>query len=457
MTGSRPRPETRRHSPAGGRPGAAGTTAGRPPAPGRPGEGGDPGGIGRGGRPRRRRPGRVVTAGDGTELVEPDLPRTARERTGRLRTGWTTGTCASAAAKAATAALLAGVPQREVEIPLPGGDRRVVFPVESCTLEEDTATAVVVKDAGDDPDCTDGAHLTATVCLTEVPGVHLEGGRGVGRVTKPGLGLRVGGPAINPVPRRMITAAVGEAVDLAGRGVIVVISVPEGERMARKTTNRRLGILGGISILGTTGVVRPFSTASWRASVLQAVDVMGLQGESLCVLTTGSRTEKAARRLLPALPEVCLVEVGDFTGAAVTRCVERGVARLLFVGMAGKLAKLGAGVMMTHYTRSAVDTDYLAAVTRRSGGGEDLAATVAGANTGRHAFELWSRAGLAGPAASALCADVAANLTAWSEGRIEAHAVLVDFEELTPVGASPGALDLVGEFTGRHTGEADHG
>src|SRR5439155_19510032 len=136
-----------------------------------------------------------------------------------------------------------------------------------------------------------------------------DGGVGVGVVTKPGLGLEPGGPAINPVPRRMITQAVGEAVDLASRGVRVVISVPDGERMARKTTNARLGILGGISILGTTGIVRPFSTESWRASVLQAISGMAAQGERTLVLSTGGRTERAAMRLRPDLAEVCFVEV----------------------------------------------------------------------------------------------------------------------------------------------------
>ena len=149
----------------------------------------------------------------------------------------------------------------------------------------------------------------------------------MGVVTKPGLGLEPGAPAINPVPRQMITQAVGEVVDLAANGIEVVISVPDGERMARKTTNARLGILGGISILGTTGIVRPFSTASWRASVEQAISVLAAQGEDTVVLCTGGRTEKGAMALLPQLPEVCFVEVGDFTGAALRQAAEHGVDR----------------------------------------------------------------------------------------------------------------------------------
>jgi len=352
----------------------------------------------------------------GPELREPDLPRTAKTRGQALRTGWTTGTCAAAAAKAAATALRTGQVQRTVEIALPSG-RRVRFPVESCTLapyprrgeaaRAERADAVVVKDAGDDPDVTHGAHLTATVSWRAAPGIELDGGVGVGVVTKPGLGLELGAPAINPVPRKMITEAVGEAIDLAALGVRVVISVPGGERMARKTTNARLGIIGGISILGTTGIVRPFSTASWRASVEQAVSVLAAQGETTAVLCTGGRTEKAAMALLPGLPEVCFIEVGDFTGAALRQVVTHGVASVVFVGMAGKLAKLAGGVLMTHYTRSKVPHALLGEITRTAGGGADLAARVEAANTARHAAELWEEAGMLEAAGTELCGRVA--------------------------------------------------
>lgn len=394
-------------------------------------------------------------------LVEPDLPRTAKVRTGALRTGWTTGTCATAATKAALTMLVTDEVQTHVEIALPSG-QRVGFPVERCEqIQPGTTEAVVVKDAGDDPDVTNGAHLTATVAWADEPGVHIWGGDGVGTVTRPGLGLEIGGPAINGTPRHMIRGAVAEVIDHDARGVDVVISVPDGKQMAKRTTNARLGIIGGISILGTTGIVRPFSTASWRASVLQAIDVMAAQGEDVCVLSTGGRTERAAMRLLPGHDEVVFVEVGDFTGAAITRCVERGIDRVAFVGMAGKLAKLGAGVLMTHYTRSRVDTDYLAEVTRRAGGDADLVATVAGANTGRHAFELWTAAGVAGPAADVLCTDVAANLSGWAHETgatgFRAHAVLVDFDTLEPVGSSPGALAHLATMRARQAQGANRG
>jgi len=359
----------------------------------------------------------------GPELREPDLPRTARVRRGALRTGWTTGTCSAAAAKAATAALVTQAVQRSVEVALP--DARVVpFAVERCEVTPDRAEAVVVKDAGDDPDVTHGAHLTATVRWAAQPGVHLEGGVGVGVVTKPGLGLEVGGPAINPVPRQMIRDNVGAVVDLGAQGVQVTISVPDGEARARRTTNARLGILGGISILGTTGVVRPFSTESWRASVVQAVSVMAAQGEPTLVLATGGRTEKAAMRMLPDLPELCFVEVGDFTGAALRQAAADGLREVVFVGMAGKLTKLASGVLMTHYTRSKVDTGVLVEVTREAGGDEALAEAVRTANTARHAYELWEAAALLRPAGDLLCARVAEVLQRFSG--LSARVALVD-------------------------------
>lgn len=365
------------------------------------------------------------------ELREPDLPRTAKVRTGALRTGWTTGTCSAAAAKAATTALLTQQPQRRVEVVLPAG-RRVEFAVERCDVEPARAEAVVVKDAGDDPDVTHGAHLTATVRWADRPGLQLDGGVGVGVVTKAGLGLEVGGPAINPVPRRMIRDNVGEVVDLTQQGVRVVISVPDGERRARKTTNARLGILGGISILGTTGIVRPFSTASWRASVVQAVSVMAAQGERTLVLATGGRTEKAAMRMLPQLPQVCFVEVGDFTGAALREAAGKGLSDVVFVGMAGKLTKLASGVLMTHYTRSKVDLSVLADIT-----GEvqpSLVDAVRGANTARHVYELWAAGGVLRPCGDRLCARVAAVLTRFSG--LPSRVALVDPEGAGVVAAT---------------------
>jgi cobalt-precorrin-5B (C1)-methyltransferase len=378
------------------------------------------------------------------KLREPAMPPSMEKVRGeRLRTGWTTGTCAAAAAKAAAKALLTGEPQEKVSVKLPGKgeERRVFFEVERCEVESSWAEAVVVKDAGDDPDVTHGAHLTARVSWREEPGLELDRGEGVGVVTKPGLGLPVGGSAINEIPRRMISYSVEEVLDPEERGVRVVISAPGGERMAEKTTNARLGIVGGISILGTTGIVRPFSTAAWAASVVQAINVMGAQGHETFVLSTGGLTEKAAMCLLPDLEEVCFIEVGDFTGQAIKQAVRNGLKRGFFVGMAGKLAKLAAGIMMTHWTRSKVDNDLLAEITREAGGSPALIGDVERANTARHAYELWRAANLE-RAPHLLCKRVAENLREYAEGELEIHAVMVDFDTLEPVGASPGALEL---------------
>ena len=378
------------------------------------------------------------------KLREPSMPPSMERVKGeRLRTGWTTGTCAAAAAKAAARALLTGEPQNRVDVKLPGKgkERRVSFDVERCEVGGSWAEAVVVKDAGDDPDVTHGAQLTARVSWRGEPGLELDRGEGVGVVTKQGLGLPVGGPAINEVPWRMISYSVEEVLELTDRGVRVVISVPGGEKMAQKTTNARLGIVGGISILGTTGIVRPFSTAAWAASVVQAIDVMGAQGYDTFVLSTGGLTERAAMRLLPDLEEVCFIEVGDFTGQAIKQAVRNGLERGFFVGMAGKLAKLAAGVMMTHWTRSKVDNELLSEITREAGGSPGLVEEVEGANTARHAYELWRAAGLE-RAPHLLCERVAVNLREYAGGKVEVHAIMVDFDTLESVGASPGALEL---------------
>jgi len=379
--------------------------------------------------------------------VEPPLaPEVAAA--GGLRTGWTTGTCAAAAAKAALTGLVTGVAPLEVEVGLPGG-RRVSFPVEA----EPPNRCVVVKDAGDDPDCTDGARMTAEVAWAGpvrrsgedrarvVSGIStgpappgkedgialrtvLRAGAGVGVVTMPGLGLPAGEPSITAVPRRMIAAALAE-VD--PRPVVVTFSVPGGEAMAAKTSNARLGIVGGISILGTTGVVKPFSTAAYRASVLQQIDVAAAQGADVIVLCTGSRSDDFAQRALPHLPPVCFVEVGDFTGIALRRAARNGLSRVIWVGMIGKITKLAAGVMMTHYRRSAVDTDLLAAVAREAGAPEAVVAAATETNTARHFFETCTAVGSIEPL-RLLCRRAADACRSHVGDALEVDVVCVDFE-----------------------------
>ena len=356
---------------------------------------------------------------------EPELDPDVAARRHGLRTGWTTGTCASAAAKAAAMGLVTGAAPDDVDVALPGG-RRVSFPVEVGEPAE-PSRCVVVKDAGDDPDCTDGARMTATVQWSS-PGspaaTELRAGSGIGTVTRPGLGLPVGAPAINPVPRRMILAALAEVTD---RPVVVTFSVPGGEDMAARTSNARLGIVGGISILGTTGIVRPFSTAAYRASVVQQIDVAAAQGERTIVLATGSRSEQAALRLRPDLPDVCVVEVGDFTGIALRRAVAAGMDHAVFVGMAGKIAKLAAGVMMTHFHRSRVDGSLLAEVAVAAGAPEDVVEAATATATARHFFEACAAAGVVEPL-RLLCERARAACVAHASGALRVEVVMVDFE-----------------------------
>ncbi|TML38684.1 MAG: cobalt-precorrin-5B (C(1))-methyltransferase [Actinobacteria bacterium] len=359
---------------------------------------------------------RVPRAGAG-QAVEPGPdPRPGP----RLRTGWTTGTCASAAAKAAALGLVDGAPPDRVVVTLPDG-RRVGFAVEVESINR----CVVVKDAGDDPDCTNGARMTAEVAAApEGTVTGMRAGPGVGTVTLPGLGLAVGSPAINPVPRRMILSALAEVTD---QPLDVTLSVPGGEAMAEHTSNARLGIVGGISVLGTTGIVRPFSTASWRASVVQQVDVAAAQGERTIVLATGSRSDVAAQRLLPRLPTVCFVEVGDFTGIALRRAAAAGMRRAVFVGMAGKIAKLAAGVMMTHFHRSRVDGDVLARAALEAVAPPEVLAAATATATARHFFETCVQAGWTSPL-EVLCLWARRACEAHCAGALAVEILMVDFD-----------------------------
>lgn len=410
-------------------------------------------------------------------MKTPSIPRSARRARKTLRTGWTTGACAAAAAKAAAMALSTGRLPETVDIPLPKGGR-AAFQVAGGTVRSagasatatgtsptatgtsggtaeerrasitsGEATAVVVKDAGDDPDVTHGAHVTVTLRPTSEPGLSFSAGPGVGVVTQPGLGLPVGEPAINPGPRRMIEAAVAEVCDLSRGGFEVVVSVPGGEEMAKKTSNPRLGIVGGISILGTTGIVKPFSTAAWRASVAQAIDVVAARGMHTLVLSTGTRTDAGAQKLLPWLEPVCFVEVGDFTGFAVRRAARRGIREVVFFGMIGKLAKLASGVAMTHWTKSRVEVAFLAEVTEASGLPAEVVRAVAEARTARHVYEIWEASGDMRPL-DRLCSAVEENLEAYAPGPSYA-VVALDFAGRQPVGAGNNGRGLrtsVGEL-----------
>ncbi|MGI9033436.1 MAG: cobalt-precorrin-5B (C(1))-methyltransferase [Acidimicrobiales bacterium] len=365
------------------------------------------------GSPRSGRAGR----GRREEVEEPFAER--RDSRG-LRLGWTTGTCASAAAKAAATGLFRGTPPAAIDVAIPDGSRHWF------NVEAGGATrAVVVKDAGDDPDCTDGARVTAVVKLARADeGIRLLAGKGVGTVTKAGLGLPVGGPSITPIPRRMILEALAEVTE---QPLMVTFSVPDGEAMAAHTSNGRLGIVGGISILGTTGVVKPFSTAAWRASIVQQIEVASAQGESSIILATGSRTDRLAMELHPGLDEVCFVEVGDYSGTALRKAAALGFVHVVLVGMAGKITKLASGTMMTHFRRSQVDGKLLAAVARSVGAPKEVVSAATATATARHFFETCIAHGVVEPLVK-VCEMAKEACEEHTKGTLVVDVLMADFE-----------------------------
>ncbi len=320
-----------------------------------------------------------------------------KKRERGTRKGFTTGANAAAAARAATMGLLTGNVPEEIEALLPN-QTRVCFAVHDGWVNEQQAHAMCIKDAGDDPDCTHGAHLTVDVRLLHEPvgDVVLKGGIGVGTITMRGLGLEVGGAAINPVPRANIDANVREIASelLEEYGLEVTVSVPEGEEMAKKTLNDRLGIIGGISILGTTGIVHPYSTAAFRASVVQGVEVAANQGQDTVVLTTGGRTEKFVIAALPELEPACFVQMGDFLGPALDTCKKENIKHVIIGGMVGKLTKMAQGEIITHAKRKAVNTDLLADIAKGCGAPADVCQEISAAETARFAAEKMEELGL---------------------------------------------------------------
>ncbi|WP_174278048.1 cobalt-precorrin-5B (C(1))-methyltransferase [Goekera deserti] len=317
-----------------------------------------------------------------------------RESSTGLRYGWTTGACATAATTAAYTALLTGEFPDPVTIDLPK-DVHAAFALAREELRPGSATAGVVKDAGDDPDVTHGALVGVTVTHGEPgSGVLFRAGEGVGTVTKPGLPLAVGEPAVNPVPRRLMTEHV-QAVARAHGGsgdVVLTVSVDNGAEIARSTWNPRLGILGGLSILGTTGVVVPYSCAAWIDSIRRGVDVARAAGHEHVAGCTGSTSERVVTELY-GLPEDALLDMGDFAGAVLKYVRRHPVPRLTVAGGIGKLAKLADGHLDLHSGRSQVSPAALAELVRGAGGSPALAAGVLGANTALDALQQCQAAG----------------------------------------------------------------
>ncbi len=348
-----------------------------------------------------------------------------RDRKG-MRTGFTTGACAAAAAKAAVRVLVTQAMLAEIETTLPNR-AKVTFPLRRCERVGARALCSIIKDAGDDPDCTHGAEIIAEVELRDAPGVRIHGGAGVATVTRPGLGLEVGTPAVNPVPRRNITEMVEEELaETRWAGADVTISVPGGEEMAKQTTNARLGLVGGISILGTTGIVKPYSTAAYKASVVQAIDVGRARELDDFVFTTGGKSEAYAMKMFPELVEEAFIQVGDFVGVALKHAARRHARRATIVGMMGKLSKMADGRMQTHAAGSEVNMELLATLAAELGASEDLQARVRTANTARHVLEMCAAEGFTA-ITQLVCKKVAENAERHAGGTLPVRAVLVDF------------------------------
>ncbi|HEY6949548.1 MAG TPA: cobalt-precorrin-5B (C(1))-methyltransferase [Nitrososphaeraceae archaeon] len=362
------------------------------------------------------------------DIKETDLP-VGRKRS--LRTGYTTGTCAAAATKAAVSALVSGDKLAKVNVSLPK-DKHIVIDIAWIKfVNEKSVTASVIKDGGDDPDVTNGAEIWSTVTLLEASNkIMIEGGVGVGRVTKPGLGLEIGKAAINPTPLKMINQAINEVLEKQQKnryGLSILISVPKGEEIAKRTDNPRLGIIGGISILGTTGIVIPYSTASFAASIRQSIDVSVAMGSDSVILTTGGRSEDFARGIFgSSVADHGYIQIGDFIGFSIKQCAIKKINKAYVIGFIGKLTKMAMGVKQTHVKGSNVDMNFLATLANRCGANDDLVKKIKSANTARHVGELIDQTGLS-KFYDLLCEEVYNHLSKDSPSDLQIKIILLDF------------------------------
>ena len=348
------------------------------------------------------------------------------EKTGKpLRRGWTTGACAAAAAKAAYHALLTGDFPDPVRITLPKG-QTPEFALAERSWGEGYASAAIIKDAGDDPDVTHGATIRAEVRPGEAgAGITFRAGPGVGVVTRPGLPLDVGEPAINPAPRALIAQEITDIATQMGAAADadVTISVDDGERLAAKTWNPRLGIIGGISILGTTGIVIPYSCSAWIHSIHQGVDVARAAGLDHVAACTGSTSERTVRRMY-GLPEYACIDMGDFAGGVIKYLRRHPIARVTFAGGFGKLSKLADGHRDLHSKRSQVDFSGLAKRAEACGATPEVIRGIERAGSAGEALQIAQRAGT--PLADAIARDAQSVIQNQSGGVFAVEVVVAD-------------------------------
>jgi cobalt-precorrin-5B (C1)-methyltransferase len=364
---------------------------------------------------------------------EQELPLEIREKMkkGSLRSGYSTGTCAAAATKASLVTMLTGQKVSSIDVSLPKGRKANLTIAWTRTNPDSSVTSSIIKDAGDDPDVTHGAEICSTVSLlSSKRQVVIDGGVGVGRVTKPGLGLDLGKAAINPVPFQMIMRAVEEALGstLKLHGIKVVISVPRGEEIAKQTDNPRLGIIGGISILGTTGIVRPYSTASFAASIRQSLDVSIAMGSEMVVLTTGGRSEDFSKVFFgSSVAEHAFIQVGDFIGYSIKQCLNKKVRKVTVAGFIGKLTKMAMGVKQTHVRGSHVSMEFMASIASECMASQATIENIRMANTARHVSEIIDSNRING-FHDTICRRVFDRLSEYSNGRIEIRVIMFEFD-----------------------------
>jgi cobalt-precorrin-5B (C1)-methyltransferase len=346
----------------------------------------------------------------------------------KLKTGFTTGTSATAAAIAAAQSIIEQKVVDVVEVKLPKG-KFIKIPIHLCNFEKETAHCSVIKDGGDDPDVTHGAEIIVDLSFTDKKNqIEIDGGEGVGIVTKPGLGLEINKPAINPIPKKMISENLGYVARklLQKNGLKVVISVPKGRELGPKTDNPRIGIMNGISILGTSGIVIPFSTASYAASIRQNLDVAVAMGNETVVLTTGGRSEDFARKIID-LPDHCFVQMGDFSGYTMQQCSKKNIKKAYIVGFIGKLAKMAAGVKQTHVKGSKVNMKFLSELAQNCGAHQQVIQKIMSANTARHVSEIIKESNIDG-FFEQICKETHKHMIKHSEEKVSLEVILFDFD-----------------------------
>lgn len=365
--------------------------------------------------------------------AEQELPLEIIEKRkkGLLKTGYTTGTSATAATKAALFTLIYSEEVFETDVILPKG-RIVKLKIAWTRIDETkrSVTCAVIKDGGDDPDVTHGTEICSTVSFNSYKGeISINGGIGVGRVTRPGLGLEIGSAAINPVPKKMLENVIKEvgAKILEEKGITVIISVPKGAKIAKKTDNPRLGIIGGISILGTTGIVFPYSTASFAASIRQSLDVAITLGAHTVVLTTGGRSEDFAKGLFQDIPDYAFVQMGDFSGYTVKQCTKRSLKKVIIAGFIGKLTKIAMGIKQTHVRGSHVSLDFMARIASTCTTSEKIINEIRNANTARHVSEIIMNYNIP-RFFDVICENVFKQMFSHADKQLEIIVIMFDFD-----------------------------